>query len=154
MNSHSDSMSPNPRRSPILLQERAFQRVLEIGTSGIGCLIAVQAVAVGGFRTETVETYRRNLRHVSRDLSGAVLTCTGLPIGSKNPLQNARHALPVEPCILPAISGGHRKAAVDDAALSRFVASHKMRRSTGLCRQLTIDSYGTGRNADPAQPLA
>ena len=31
--------------------------------------------------------------------------------------------------ILPVISGGHRKAAVDDAGLSRFVASHKKRRS-------------------------
>jgi hypothetical protein len=38
---------------------------------------------VGGFRPETVETYRRDPGHVLRNLSGAALTFTGLPIGSK-----------------------------------------------------------------------
>ena len=45
--------------------------------------MAVQAVAVGGFRRETVETYRRIPGHVLRNLSGAAPTFTGLPIGSE-----------------------------------------------------------------------
>lgn len=46
--------------------------------------MAIQVVAVGCFRRETVETYRRVLRHVLRDRSGAVLTCPGLLTGSKS----------------------------------------------------------------------
>ena len=45
--------------------------------------MAVQAVAVGGFCPETVETYRRVPGHVLRNLSCAALTSTRLPTGSK-----------------------------------------------------------------------
>ena len=54
--------------------------------------MAVQVVAVGGCRPETVETYRRVLRHSLRDLSGAVLTCPGMLTSSKN--RPAGYALP------------------------------------------------------------
>jgi hypothetical protein len=46
--------------------------------------MAVQVVADGGCRPETIGTYRRVLRHSLRDLSGAVLTCPGLLTSSKN----------------------------------------------------------------------
>ena len=47
--------------------------------------------------------------------------------------------------ILPVISGGHRKAAVDDAGLSRFVASYKKRRSAELVRGgADVSNKGTG----------
>ena len=47
--------------------------------------------------------------------------------------------------ILPVVSGGHRKAAVDDAGLSRFVASHNKRRSAELVRAgADVSIKGTG----------
>jgi hypothetical protein len=56
------TLSVNPKADPyhpVLAPYRTKPEPAPIGTSRIGYLMAVQAVAVGGFRPETIQTHRR-----------------------------------------------------------------------------------------------